>query len=168
MRIKSLTATHASAPCPARAARRSDCGGWPKARIKARRIRAGSRKPVDSARVRSPRSRMPRCPRHLDPQPLDRLRRRGAGLGDEGAGEMPRAHAGLLGEVLHVSGASRCSRAQLSSGRSARRRLQLQQRGELRLTAAAAVMEHELAGGLSRDLLAEILRSAPAPDRYRH
>jgi hypothetical protein len=34
---------------PARAARRSDCGGWPKARMKARRIRSGSRKPVDCA-----------------------------------------------------------------------------------------------------------------------
>src|ERR1700732_3268173 len=39
-------------PCPqelARAARRTDCGGWPKARIKARRIRSGSRKPVACA-----------------------------------------------------------------------------------------------------------------------
>src|SRR3954468_56016 len=34
---------------PALAARRSDCGGWPKARMKARRIRAGWRKPVDCA-----------------------------------------------------------------------------------------------------------------------
>jgi hypothetical protein len=34
----------------ARAARRrSDCGGWPKARMKARRIRCGSRKPVSYA-----------------------------------------------------------------------------------------------------------------------
>src|SRR5215470_6530294 len=31
------------------AARRSDCGGWPKARMKARRIRSGSRKPAASA-----------------------------------------------------------------------------------------------------------------------
>src|SRR3954468_21013517 len=38
--------------------------------------------------------------RHLDPQALHRLRRRGAGLRDEGAGEMPRTHAGLLGQVL--------------------------------------------------------------------
>src|SRR3984957_14977476 len=37
------------ASTPARAARRSDCGGWPKARMKARRIRSGSRKPVVSA-----------------------------------------------------------------------------------------------------------------------
>ena len=34
---------------PARAARRNDCGGWPKARMKARRIRSGSRNPVDCA-----------------------------------------------------------------------------------------------------------------------
>src|SRR3954470_12488139 len=34
---------------PARAARRNACGGWPKARMKARRIRSGSRKPVASA-----------------------------------------------------------------------------------------------------------------------
>ena len=33
----------------ARATRRSDCGGWPNARIKARRIRSGSRKPVSCA-----------------------------------------------------------------------------------------------------------------------
>src|SRR5689334_23903286 len=32
--------------------------------------------------------------RHLDAQPLHRLRRRGAGLRNEGAGKMPRAHAG--------------------------------------------------------------------------
>src|SRR6266536_4005359 len=44
--------------------------------------------------------RLHALPRHLDPQALDRLRRRGAGLRDEGAGEMPRAHAGLLGHVL--------------------------------------------------------------------
>ena len=31
---------------PARAARRSDCGGWPNERMKARRIRSGSRNPV--------------------------------------------------------------------------------------------------------------------------
>src|SRR6478672_12040828 len=31
------------------AALRNDCGGWPKARMKARRIRSGSRKPVTSA-----------------------------------------------------------------------------------------------------------------------
>src|ERR1700730_688169 len=40
---------------------------------------------------------------------------------------------------------------------AARRRLQLQQRRELRLAAAAAVIEHELTRGLLRDLLAEIL-----------
>jgi hypothetical protein len=34
-------------PC----ARRSDCGGWPKARMKARRIRSGSRKPVERATI---------------------------------------------------------------------------------------------------------------------
>ena len=31
---------------PARAARRSDCCGWPMARTKARRIRSGTQKPV--------------------------------------------------------------------------------------------------------------------------
>jgi hypothetical protein len=39
-------------------------------------------------------------PRHFDPQPLHRLRRRGAGLRDEGARKVPRTHAGLLGHVL--------------------------------------------------------------------
>src|SRR5437879_3051475 len=43
-------------------------------------------------------------PRYLNPQPFDRLRRRGAGLGDEGAGEMPRAHPGTLGQVLDRQG----------------------------------------------------------------
>src|SRR5882672_999647 len=38
--------------------------------------------------------------RHLDAQALDRLRRRGAGLRDESAGEVPRTHAGALGEIL--------------------------------------------------------------------
>ena len=89
----------ATPPC---AARRSDCGGWPKARMKARRIRSGSRKPVAS---RDALDRLAgglhALPRHLDAQPLHRLRRRGAGLGDEGAGKMPRTHAGLLGEILH-------------------------------------------------------------------
>src|ERR1700688_115221 len=37
---------YASLPSPARAAPRSDRGGWPKARMKARRIRSGSRNPV--------------------------------------------------------------------------------------------------------------------------
>src|SRR5713101_9938933 len=39
--------------------------------------------------------------RHLDPQALDRLRWRRAGLRDEGAREMPRTHAGLLGQILN-------------------------------------------------------------------
>ena len=58
-----------------------------------------------------------------------------------------------------VSGASRCSRAQVSSGpKRPVRRLQFQQRRELRLAAAAAMIEHELARGLLRDLVAVILR----------
>ena len=61
-------------PYPARAARRSDCGGWPKARMKARRIRSGSRKPVV---LRDALDRLAgglhALPRHLDAQPLHRL-----------------------------------------------------------------------------------------------
>src|ERR1700694_1902834 len=48
-RHKLAAAAGVNAAYPARAARRSDCGGWPKARMKARRIRSGSRKPVDCA-----------------------------------------------------------------------------------------------------------------------
>src|SRR5438270_5800773 len=39
--------------------------------------------------------------RHFDPQPLDRLRGRGAGFRDEGASEMTRAHGGPLGEIVN-------------------------------------------------------------------
>ena len=96
--------------------------------------------------------------RHFDAQTLDRLRRRGAGLGDEGAGKMPRAHAGLFGEVFHRQ---RCiemfARPDQEFSEAAARRFQFQQRRELRLAAAAAVIEHELARGLLRDLLAKIL-----------
>ena len=35
-------------------------------------------------------------PRHLDPQTLDRLRRRSAGLRNEGTGEMPRTEGGWV------------------------------------------------------------------------
>src|SRR6185437_7296762 len=41
--------------------------------------------------------------------------------------------------------------------KTAGRRLQFQERGELRLPAAAAMIEHELARGLLRNLLAKIL-----------
>jgi hypothetical protein len=54
---------------PARAARRSDCGGWPKARMKARRIRSGSRKPVDCA-TRSMAS-LEDCTRSLRRKPAE-------------------------------------------------------------------------------------------------
>ena len=58
-----------------------------------------------------------------------------------------------------VSGASRCSRAHVKSDpKTAARGLQFQQRGELRLPAAAAVIQHELARGLLRDFLAVIFR----------
>ena len=50
VRNQLISASHSSGAIrksdPTRAARRSDCGGWPKARMKARRIRSGSRKPV--------------------------------------------------------------------------------------------------------------------------
>jgi cell volume regulation protein A len=39
-------------------------------------------------------------PRHLDPQALHRLRWRDAGFRNERPGEMPRTHAGLLGQIL--------------------------------------------------------------------
>ena len=98
-------------------------------------------------------------PRHLDAQPLHRLRRRGAGLGDEGAGEMPRTHAGLLGEILdRQRRIEMLARPGQQRPEAAVRRLQFQQRGELRLAAAAAVVEHQLLRGLLRDLVAVIFR----------
>ncbi len=128
--------------------------------MKARRIRSGSRKPVVS---RDALDRLAgglhALPRHLDAQPLHRLRRRGAGLGHEGAGEMPRTHAGLLGHVLdRQRRVEMLARPGQQRPEAAVRRLQFQQRGELRLAAAAAVIEHELARGLLRDLVAVILR----------
>ena len=58
-----------------------------------------------------------------------------------------------------VSGASRClARPGQQRPEPAVRRLQFQQRGELRLAAAAAVIEHQLLGGLLRDLVAVIFR----------
>jgi hypothetical protein len=44
-----MKAGDAGSDYDARAALRSDCGGWPKARMKARRIRSGSRNPVSCA-----------------------------------------------------------------------------------------------------------------------
>jgi hypothetical protein len=82
---------------PARAARRSDCGGWPKARTEALRIaKAGGRRDVLDRLAGG----LHALPRHLDPQPLHRLRRRGAGFRDERTRKVPRAHAGLLRHVL--------------------------------------------------------------------
>ena len=145
---------------PARAARRSDCGGWPKARMKARRIRSGSRKPVVSA-TRSIAS------------PEDCTRCRATSIRNRSTafdGVVPVAAMKARAKCRElmpacsamsstVKGGSRCSRAQANSGPNRpERRLQFQQRGELRLAAAAAVVEHELARGLLRDLVAVILR----------
>src|SRR6478672_6910945 len=71
---------------------------------------------------------------------------------------MPRAYAGLLGQIL--DGERRIemlARPTQQRSEAAARRLQFQQRGELRLAAAAAVVEHKLARGLLRNLVAEIL-----------
>ena len=92
------------------------------------------------------------------PQALDRFRRRRAGLGGKGAREMPRAHAGTIGQVLHRQRRVEIfARPGQQRAEPAVRRLQLQQRGELRLAAAAAMIEHELARGVLRDLLAMVL-----------
>ena len=72
---------------------------------------------------------------------------------------MPRTHAGLLGEILHRERRIEMfARPGQQRPEAAVRRLQFQQRGELRLAAAAAVIEHELPGGLLRDLVAVIFR----------
>ncbi len=84
--------------------------------MNARRILSGSRNPVDSATssiaslddcTRSRAASMRSRSIALDGvEPVSAARR----------AQMPCAHAGAIGEVLHVSGASRFSRAQDSSG----------------------------------------------------
>ena len=128
--------------------------------MKARRIRSGSRKPVVSAtrsiasledctrcRATSTRSRSTAFDGVV---PVSAMKARAK------CRELIPARSA---RASTVSGASRCSRAQASSGtEAAGRRFQFQQRGELRLAAAAAVIEHELARGLLRDFVAEIFR----------
>src|SRR6516225_9020309 len=71
---------------------------------------------------------------------------------------MPRAHAGALGEILHRQGCvEMLARPGEQRTETAVRRLQLQERRKLRLPAAAPMIEHELACGVLRDLLAMIL-----------
>src|ERR1700682_1714073 len=71
---------------------------------------------------------------------------------------MPRTHAGLLGQVLDGEWRiEMLARPGQKRSEAPARRFQFQQRRELRLAAAAAVIEHELARGLLRDLLAMIL-----------
>ena len=99
------------------AARRSDCGGWPKARMKARRIRFGSRNPVTCA-TRSIAS----------PEDCTRWRAtssRNRSTAFDGVEPVSATKARVKCRELMpawsarsstVSGASRCSRAQASSG----------------------------------------------------
>ncbi len=96
--------------------------------------------------------------RDLDAQPLDRLRRRDAGLGGEAARKMPCAHVGLLGQALHgqilIEMLARPGEQRLEA---AARRFQFEQRRELRLPARAAVIDDELLRGRLRDLVAELV-----------
>src|SRR3982074_2109311 len=72
---------------------------------------------------------------------------------------MTRTHAGLFGEVLDRQWRiEMLARPAEQRSEAPGRRLQFQERGELRLAAAAAVVEHELPRSFLRDLLAEILR----------
>src|SRR4029079_1706270 len=99
------------------AALRSDCGGWPKARMKARPIRSGSRNPVTSA-TRSIAS-LEDCTRCR----ATSIRNRSTAF--DGVVPVSAMKARVKCRELMpacsamsstVSGASRCSRAQASSG----------------------------------------------------
>jgi hypothetical protein len=95
---------------PARAARRSDCGGWPKARMEALRIaKAGGLRDVLDRLAGG----LHALPRHLDPQPLDGVAPVSAMKARAKCRELMPACPAMS---LTVSGASRCSRAQASSG----------------------------------------------------
>src|SRR6202012_301453 len=108
---------------PARAARRGGCGGCPKARMKARRILSGSRKPVSSA-TRSIAS-LEDCTRSR----ATSIRSRSIAF--EGAAKMPRAHAGAFGQILdRQSLVEMLARPGQQRPEARRRRLELEQRGE--------------------------------------
>src|SRR5262245_29560399 len=70
---------------------------------------------------------------------------------------MPCAHAGAVSEIIdRESRAKVLARPGQERPEAPRRRLQLQELRELRLAAAPAMIEHELARGLLHDLLAVI------------
>src|SRR5262245_60387197 len=72
---------------------------------------------------------------------------------------MPRAHPGLLGEIVdRQPRVEMLTRPGEQRSEAAGWRLQFEQGGELRLAAAAAVVEHELPRSLLHDLVAVILR----------
>jgi len=135
-------------PRPRRAAQR--CGGWPKARMKARRnplriAKAGGLR----ERVRSPRWRMHARPRHLDPQALHRLDGVVPVSAMKARAKCRELMPACSARSSTVSGASRCSRRQVTAVRSARSvAFNSNSEENWRLAAAAAVIEHELARGL--------------------
>ncbi len=95
--------------------------------------------------------------RRLDPQHLDRARRRLPGLEAEAAAELARAEVGRLGQLV-----DRQRPPQVALGISERLldavrfRLQLEQGRELRLAAAAAVVDHHVARDVLRRVLAQV------------
>src|SRR5690349_13298969 len=71
---------------------------------------------------------------------------------------MPRAHARALGEILHRQLCDEIfARPGQDRAEAAGRRLEFEQRGKLRLSATAAMIEYELPRGLLDDRLAMIL-----------
>jgi hypothetical protein len=80
-------------------------------------------------------------------------------FGCEGAGEMPRTHAGLISQILDRQWRiEMVAHPDQQRPETTVRRLQFQQRGELRLAAATVVVDNKLARGVLRDTLAKILR----------
>ena len=137
-------ARHPRHPPSARAARRSACGGWPKARTNARRMRSGSPKPDEAAMVSIGAARFRRDRGLLRLAVLDGARRRDAGLfGETRAkwrGLMPPARRGARPSAIAQPFASPAEqRAESSIGP-----LHLEKRGELRLAARPAAIDHEL------------------------
>ena len=146
------------------------CGGWPKARRKARRMRSGSPKPASSGdAVDRLRAGLDARAGGLDAQPLDGAGGRDAGLGGEGAGEVARAHRGAAGQSLNVQRLVQpLARPGQQGAEPAARPVELEQGGELRLAARTAVIDHQLLGGRAgRRPRRGPRRSWPAPGRCR-
>jgi hypothetical protein len=135
-----------------------DCGGWPKSADES------AAHPLRIAKAVKLRNPFDRLAGGLHALARTSIRKRSTAFDGvepvsamKSAGEMPRhSMPACSAESSTVSGASRCSRAQASNS-GAKRPLgafNVQQRPrELRLAAAAAVVEHELARGLLRDLV---------------